>query len=318
MVHAREYFRNLNATRSLLKHQGLFPDTRQWARVGETVFQHITKWCWDYLTESFTGLDESALLLNADVKRLYDEAKQSARQRDYKTTLEKLAFALSMVFEENAALRGFEAGDSRAEDAIRVLGFGIHGNDFLALQQFLPHIRRWGADANVAKWQQSTFGHPGNWHDSSATFCLQTFVDVAVKLQGAQWIPGALVRGVLYDQQVETLKDEVEFWRNVPERKLSSPFEVFSNIGAKTKRENKQLLPRKGEKMKASVSLASKAASESFLGIQTDERTLLVMLTNFEAWYVRASDVKVTCVPKESGDVKEHFGWLPEIEWEPE
>jgi hypothetical protein len=83
----------------LLKHQGLFPDSRQWARVGEIVFQHITKWCWDYLNESFSDLDESALLLNAEVKRLYDEAKHSAGNSDYKTTLEQLARGLFIVFE---------------------------------------------------------------------------------------------------------------------------------------------------------------------------------------------------------------------------
>src|SRR6202521_316265 len=114
-LYARDYFRNLNSTRNLLKHQGLFPDARQWSRVGETVFQHITKWCWDDLTESFAELDESALLLDTNVKRLYDEAKQSARQGDYKDTLEKLALALSVVFKENVALRGFEAGNANTE-----------------------------------------------------------------------------------------------------------------------------------------------------------------------------------------------------------
>jgi hypothetical protein len=59
------------------------------------------------------------------------EARQSADQGDHKTTLEKLALVLSIVFENNAALRGFEAGKSDSEDAIRVVGFGIRGNDFL-------------------------------------------------------------------------------------------------------------------------------------------------------------------------------------------
>jgi hypothetical protein len=161
-------------------------DARQWSHVSETVFQHIAKWCWDDLTESFAELDESALLLDNNVKRLYDEAKQSALQGDYKGTLEKLALALSIVFEKNVALRGFEAGNASTEDAIRVVGFGIHGNDFLALQQFLPRVSRWGEDTKTPQWKQSAFGHPGNWRDRSAEFCLRTFVDVAVKLQGAQ------------------------------------------------------------------------------------------------------------------------------------
>jgi hypothetical protein len=93
--------------------------------------------------------------LNADVKRLYDEARQSVGQGDFKGALEKLALALSIVFKENGALRGFEAGNATTEDAIRVVGFGIHGNDFLALQQFLPRVNRWSADAKTPQWNQS-------------------------------------------------------------------------------------------------------------------------------------------------------------------
>jgi hypothetical protein len=318
-VPAKGYFRNLNTARNAIKHQGLFLDNRQWARVGETTFQHITKWCWDYLNESFTELDESALLLDANVKRLYDEAKQSARDGDYKTTLEKLALALSIVFEENAALRGFEVGASNAEDAIRVVGFGIHGNDFLALQQFLPRISRWGENPNVPQWKQSAFGHEGNWHENSAAFCLQTFVDVAIKLQGAQWIPGALSRTILYDQQITTLKDDVEFWRqvpDVPEGQSRSPFDI---IGAKTRTDTKLLLPYKGEKLRVMVELATDTRGRSFLGINKDASTLSVtFMETWETWNVRAADVKVTCVPKDSEGVKQHFPWLPEIDWEPE
>lgn len=317
-VHAREYFRNLNATRALLKHQGLFPDARQWARVGELVFSHITKWCWDYLGESFAELDESALLLNADVKRLYDEALRSARQKDYKTTLEKLALALAIVFDENAALRRFEAGSANTEDAIRVVGFGIHGNDFLALQQFLPKVSRWGRNANTPQWKQSEFGHPGNWRESSAAFCLQTFIDVAVKLQGAQWIPGPLERIVLYDEQIETLKDGVEFWRDVPAGNPTSAIDILSGVKA---RETKHLLPRRGEKLKAIVRLSTDASPLSQMLGTTEKSANLLLITfldRFESWYVRRAEVKVTCVPKDVDYVRENFSWLPEIDWEPE
>jgi hypothetical protein len=317
-VPAREYFRNLNTTRSSLKHQGLFPDSRQWARVGETVFQHITKWCWVYLAESFAELDESALLVNAEVKRLYDKAKLAARENDYKTALEDLASALSIVFAENAALRGFEVGNSKAEDAIRIVGFGVHGNDFLALQQFLPRIPTWGADADTPKWKQSEFGHPGNWRENSVTFCLQAFVDVAVKLQGAQWVPGAIHRAALYEQQVEVLADGVEFWRLIPEREAKDVVDAFL-MGAKLKREPKQLLPRKGEKLRAIVSLAYKPGILGGSSGEKDPTTLSLFLGDRpESWYVKASDVRVTCVPTEHDAVRQHFGWLTEIDWQPE
>jgi hypothetical protein len=298
---AREYFRNLNSARNLLKHQGLFPDAKQWSRVGETVFQHITKWCWDSLGESFSDLDESALILNVDVKRLYDEAKQITQQGDYKTALEKLSLALAMVFEENVALRGFEAGSANTEDAIRVVGFGIHGNDFLSLQQFLPRVSRWNAE-RVPQWKQSGFGHPGNWRENSAEFCLRTFVDVAVKRQGAPWIPGPLGRDVLYDQQIEALNDDVEFWHDVPDNSSDDNW-----IFGKTKRETKKFL-RKNEKMRGRV--MSPAGKKDVLSIG--------LIGNLEIWNVLASNVKVTCVPSENESVKNYFPWLPQIDWEPD
>jgi len=82
------------------------------------------------------------------------------------------------------------------------------------------------------------------------------------------------------------------------------------------------LLPRKGEKLRAMVSLHT-----NILGISgrilddggKKERILTVIpLDKFEPWQVRESDVKVACVPKEADYVKQYYGWLPEIDWEPE
>lgn len=321
-LYAREYFRNLNSARNLLKHQGLFPDAKQWSRVGEIVFQHITKWCWDDLGQSFSELDESALLLDANVKHLYDAAKESAREGNHKITFEKLALALSAVFEKNAALRGFEAGNASTEDAIRVVGFGIHGNDFLALQQFLPHVSRWGKNANIPQWKQSAFGHPGNWEDRNAEFCLRAFVDVAVKLQDAQWIPGPFNRDALYDQQIEALRVGVDFWRDVPDDSLSGAKEVLFPLFPKTKKETKQLL-RRGEKLRAIVSRSSPSTAlgvlAATLGGQAEVLSVIpTAARTYEPWNVLASDVKVTCVPRDTDWIKQYFAWLPEIEWEPE
>ena len=169
------------------------------------------QWSSDYLQESFSDLDGSALLVDAGVKKLYEATKQSFYAADFRGALEQLALALSTVFEKNAALRGLEVGVAQSEDAIRLAGFGVHGNDYLALQQFLPLIRKEGKK-RLPEWQQSQYGHPGNWTEHSVDFCLRTFVDVAVKIQGAQWIPGAYPRGALYDQQIEAITDKVEIW----------------------------------------------------------------------------------------------------------
>ncbi len=311
-VSGREYFRTLNIARNNIKHHGIFPDGQQWSRLGENVFEHITKWCWDDLGESFAALDQSALLADTDVRRLYDEARQSAEARDYKTTLEKLASALSIIFRTNVALRGFEAGNANTEDAIRVVGYGVHGNDFLALQQFLPHVSRWGPDSNKPRWKQSEFGHPGNWRQRSAEYCLRTFVDVAVKLQGAPWIPGPLVRDVLYEQEIEALEDDVELWEvETPVRNS-----LAALLGGVTKSQNRRFLKR-GEKLRGSVSRSpsSGGAAEALAGA-----TLLSFFQPewHETWQVLERQVKVLSVPREDEYVKKFFSDLPAIEWEPE
>jgi len=89
-AHGRDYFRQLNIVRNQLKYQGLFPDSRQWARVAESVHQHVTKWCSNYLKIHFGQLDESVLLLDADVKRPYDEAKQNLSAGNFQKSLEKI------------------------------------------------------------------------------------------------------------------------------------------------------------------------------------------------------------------------------------
>jgi hypothetical protein len=253
----------LNGVRSLLKHQGLYPDAQQWARVAESVYQHVTKWCLDYLNIPLAELDESALLIDTEVKHLFDEAKKCVAKEDYKSALEGIAIALSIVFKNNAALRGLTAGEPSSDDAIRLSGFGVHANDFLALQQFLPHVDTYGDNAGIPKWKQSGFGHPGNWSEQAVDFCLRTFVDVAVKIQGARWIPGAFSRVQLYDQEIEALKDGVEIWTEVRKDVLGrtlTGFEAF--LQGTVQREVVRTLNR-GERLCAFVSIAQESTGST-------------------------------------------------------
>jgi hypothetical protein len=326
VAYGKDYAPQLNAVRTQVKHQGLFPDARQWSRVAETVYQHVSKWCQDYLKISFEDLDESALLTYQDVKGLYEEAKTCRDSGDFKTALEKISIALSIVFERNSALRGLTAGDSRSDDAIRLSGFGVHANDFLALQEFLPHVESRGTSAGLPQWKQSQFGHPGNWTEASVEFCLRTFVDVAIKIQDAHWVPGAIDRGVLYDQQIEALRDDVEIWTEVVEGSMFSGL-AATVMGGQSRREVLKTL-KKGELLRASVSIAAEASGDSAKdalyggGVKTG-RVLSVWIfaqnpRNTLFGKVLASDVKVICVPKEDKFIGEYFPNLRAIEWEPE
>jgi hypothetical protein len=314
-AHGKDYIRQLNSVRSSLKHQGLRPDPKQWAYVAEKVFGTVEKWCSDYLQVPFAELDESELLRSVEVKRLFKEAQDLSLATKYKESLEKLGLALAMVLNENGALQGIIAGEPSSEDAIRLSGFAVHANDFLALQEFLPRVARFGPDAGTTKWKQSGFGHPGNWTLEAADFCLRTFLDVAIKIQDAAWRPRAIQRMFLYDQQVEVLRDGVEIWKNEPRTSpgrlsvLIRPGEVQRRVVVTLKR---------GEKLKGMISLMKNDPFSHFGRTAVTPETLEIWTTEGHYGLLLQRDVRVTCIPIENETITEFFPKLPVLDWEPE
>jgi hypothetical protein len=186
-------------------------------------------------------------------------------------------------------------------------------------------VRRFGEGANIPSWKQSKFGHPGNWTEQSIEFCLRTFVDVTVKIQGAQWIPGPLERDIVYDQQIEALKDGVEIWHLVPaqEQEQGPASWLETLIGRNTIREVIRTLKR-GETVRARVSVSSESSgnrARDVLGGGMKNMTGLNVAGIEEPKFfgqVLASEVIVTCVPSDRDYVKQYYSWLPTIDWEPE
>src|SRR5712664_1290751 len=61
-VEGKEYFNQLNRVRIHIKHHGLFPDQKQWYRVGEKTYDYVSRWCENYFNVSLDDLDESSLI----------------------------------------------------------------------------------------------------------------------------------------------------------------------------------------------------------------------------------------------------------------
>jgi len=320
LPHGKDYIRQLNTVRSSLKHQGLRPNAKQWAYVAEKVFETAENWCSDYLQVSFADLDESELSRNADVKQLFKEAQDSCAATQYREALEKLGIALAIVLHDNVALHSVTAGEPRSEDAIRLSGFAVHANDFLALQEFLPHVPRFGQKAGTPVWKQSVFGHPGNWRPDTVEFCLRTFIDVAIKIQDAAWRPKAIERMFLYDQQLEALKDGVEIWKDEPKSSVGGVRPIMIPGFGEQERKVVATL-RQGARLKGVISMAK--PDSPFFGhfgrgsVSTGE---ILEIWNTDGYYgmVLGSDVRVTCVPIEHDTIREFYPDLPVLDWDPE
>lgn len=308
-VTGRDYFDRLNRTRANLKHAGVFPEPKQWASVVETVYSCLSDLCVEYLETSLDELDEAILLTSEAVKQWFYQGREAMSEGKFREVLEYLGRALFCLFQENAGLRYLSVGRADVGAAIKLTGFGVHANDYLALQEFLPEVQEASDGTLKVKWQQGNYGHPGNWREDAATFCLKTFLDVALKIQAAPWIPGAIDFVFLYEHQVAPIWDEVEICR--PKKgSLLLPKD-------KNDRELVRTL-RKGEVIRGQVSRHKKTLVEAMIGGLDEEILSIIWGSLAEIGYVEASAVKVTWVPRDNSLVHQYFPNLPELEWEPE
>jgi len=304
-VEGRDYFNQLNRVRTSIKHHGIFPDPQQWYRVGENAYTYVSRWCEQYLGAPLDEFDEAGLIRNEEVKRYYASATADYRNDDYRSVLEHLAVAVHILFLDNAALTGLQAGVARAGDAIKLSAFGVNGNDYLALQEFLPRVLEPSRGERSLKWNQTRFGHPGNWNQSAAQFCLTTFVTVALRIQDAEWIPGAIDFHLLYEHKIEAIRDGVELWQH----RDGGLFSPSQRVVIRTL--------NRGESIRCQLTPSRPGGLLGLLNQENQEASFSVVNVDESLFAnVRASEVKVTCVPKQTEFVTEHYPELPELEYE--
>jgi cellobiose-specific phosphotransferase system component IIA len=306
-ISGRDFFSQLNAVRIAIKHKAIFPDPQQWHRVGEVTYNYISGWCQRYFELTLDELDELALVANQGVKDLYRLAVDAYNRGQYKECLEQLALSTKTLFESNQALRNLVVGQARTEDAIRLTGFGVHANDYLAFQEFLPSVYGHAlyqndSDRWLLKWKQGEYGHPGNWTQYACEFALKTFIEVAVKIQFAEWIPGANRFEFLYQHEIIALVDDVKITNDI-----NDTYGMPQPVVVKTL--------KKGESIRCRVS-PSDPMIDAFM---QKKPSLSITNDGMNLWNgkVLADQVHIKCVPLDSDVVREYFPDLPELEYEP-
>ena len=306
-VPGKGYMSQLNDVRVAIKHKGLFPDPQQWSRVGENTYQYVSEWCNKYLMLSLDDLDESEMIADPVVKDRYNSAKKALADEDYKGTLENLALALYTLFDSNNALRNLKVGTPRAEDALRLAAFGVHANEFLVFQEFLPSIQYSYMDGKEKmNWAQEEHGHPANWRQDAAVFCLKTFVSIALKIQDADWIPGAVDFDAVYDHKITALVDDVEIFTEHPGGLLESKRRVVVRS------------LKKGESMRGKVKRTKRFAEQLLAAISDKVFKPVLEFSNYEESIIGSIEedkIRVTCVPKDTEFVRQNFPNLPEIDY---
>jgi len=307
-VPGQAFFSQLNRVRVNFKHLGIIPDPKQWERVGERTYSYLSDLSIRYLSVSLDSVDESQLLSNEHVQTLFELSRQESERAEFKSSLECLGKALRELFKSNPALRNLAVGLPRADDAIRLAGFGVHANDFLVLQQFVPMVSESSKGELEVSWNQSEYGHPGNWRAGNVEFCQRAFLDLAIKIQGAKWIPGAVHFVALYEHKCTAVRDGVKIWTTSGG---TGPLYTDS-----VQRDIKIL--NKGEFVRGRAGFVGRTVAD-LLGRNKVPGTIRIISEQLDAPFgdVLSTDVAVTCVPRESDLVAKYFPDLEEIEWRP-
>jgi hypothetical protein len=318
------YFRQLNDARNGLKHTGNLPNTHQWSSVGMDVYEKISGICREVLGISLDEVDESELLLNPDAKVHFSLAKEARASGEFRLALEEIGKALFISLENAAGLEGVRVGRAKAEDALKLTAFGISVNDFLRLQEFLPMVSAPPPDLSVPTevlWQQSGFGHPGNWRKDVVDFCIGAYLGVALGIQNAPWIPYAVEFSTLYDYKVTAKEEGVEVWEDFVDEHL----ELAGLEESKYFRSHKRYM-QKGESITVSASTRQFVSEYPSLKGEWIKRIRISKSQGFygildsdeKADFVDLTQVNITCVPSSlyKHFLQERFPDLQEIPWE--
>lgn len=302
----QEYCSSLNDVRIGIKHKGQFPSPLQWLGVGGKIYECVSQWCEKYLDLKLDTLNEDVLITDPQVKAYLEQARDAFDKEQWKIVLEYLAFALKSLFENSQALRNLQVGSPRAEDAIKLSTFGVSANDFLTLQEFLPSFVYDPTHSLQIKWKQEEFGHPANWTQKTAYFCLKTFVAVALRIQDAEWIPGAIDFDLVYTHRITAIEDDVE----ILEKCNSEPKRILLTL-------------KKGASMNVNI-LKNDSFGASLIDTLQNKKSYLSILMDSSEKYlfggfgeVDPDKVHVTCVPRDLQLVKEYFPDLPVIDYIP-
>lgn len=312
------YFKQLNEARNSLKHAGNLPNSQQWSSVAEDVLERLSNLCGSVLGKRLERISELELVFDDEVRGHLEIASQFRRNGSYDLALEEIGKALCLALQDQPDLWAIEVGKPKAEDALKLTAFGIGANDFLRLQEFLPEVSKFFSEPFQIFWEQSKFGHPGNWRKEVVDFCLEQCRAIVIASQSSSSSPHAFPFEALYRYQVTAKEDAVEVWGDLVEGHLDE----IAN-GSRPFREHKRYL-KIGESVEVSA-LAQPLISDDLSPSGEWIKRVRVSMDEFSALlgegrgeFVDLAKVSIVCIPHVMGSLLPQFRNLKQIEWTPD
>jgi hypothetical protein len=299
----------LNAARRGLKHNGVFPNASDWYRILDLTREVVDAWCATHLDGlKLDDIDLAVLIEDPEVRKLHGDARlffDAGRYREALEAIGRAHFLLIRGMPGTTFFLGLHGPDTNR--ALAASAYGVRPSDLLNLEGFLPNVSQVRDGTIDIEWDSRARGHEGNWREDAVGYCLEVFVDVAIKLQHARPVPIPWPFVVIFDDVIRAKRDGVPIWKD----KVEGLPPLQRVVG----RENVAVL-NQGEELRGHLPVSKKSGFESVLQPKGDdtEDVLDFYFENDQGRSVFArvlkSDVDILSRPKDSPELR---GALPHL-----
>jgi hypothetical protein len=307
-VPGRSFFDQLNTVRRDFKHRGILPNVQSWHRAAEKTWGWVDEWCRSYLGIGLDKIDLQALLIDDNVRRLYREASEAHQNGDYPDALSCIASALHLLLRRVPRVYFPPRPELDVRQALMLTAYGVRPSDYLSLLSFLPEGRLdHRTDRLMTWWDLRTTGHPANWTESNVRFCLDTFLDLALKVQNAPPAPTAVPFDAVYWDVITPRAEFVDLWKPEGDPKRQSTGRTVVRRLRRGESLECRLRPSLLEKDASGV---RRRPADSGPHYPVDYPGVIVEVwTNSppDILYVERDDVEINVAPKEDPHVRAQY-----------
>lgn len=231
--------RNLNTIRNNIKHQGILPDIKSNAHFPSTVYQLITDICQTYLSLDFSSISLKNLIRDKKVLYFINIAEKEIADGMIKESLICLAYAMYYICESSIILPDIFLKQKEliytepygVDQTINLLQNRVDPYLYHRFKNLTPIVGENIKTGELTHWWDKTFGHPANWTERNAKYCLDFCIDTALKYQREEDEGYTIIdyRSVFKDI-IEPVGKDAVFWNQ-----SKNPPEIASPLGPRKK-----------------------------------------------------------------------------------
>jgi hypothetical protein len=214
--------RNLNTLRNNAKHQGILPDPKNNSHFPQTVYALISELCQTYLGLDFPSISLKSLIRKEKVLAHIDEAEHEIEGGKIEEALISLAYAIYWVCEASTIPWSFSLEEEKPiqftepyeiEHTVKLIENGIDPYLYFRFKNLTPLIGRKKDTGELVYWWDKLYGHPKNWTNRNASFCLDFCIETALKFQREEDEGYTLISyDEVYEDVIEPANEQATIW----------------------------------------------------------------------------------------------------------